>query len=41
MFIDMIKLDRSVKYDLSYPVVIFRYPRVNSRETRNGAPVAK
>ena len=37
----MIKLDRSVKYDLSYPVVIFRYPRVNSRETRNGAPVAK
>ena len=41
MFIEIIKLDRSVKYDLSYPVVIFRYPSVNSREAWDGAPVAK
>ena len=41
MFVEIIKLDRSVEYDLSYPVVIFRDPCVNSRETRNGAPVAK
>ena len=43
MFVEIIfiELEKSVKYDLSYPVVIFRYPSVNSREAWGGAPVAK